>query len=62
MISIYDAPVVMTVEWVRATRTGPRFALTEKVVVVWFAYLYQVSSFLHPLGFTTDYSARQCPS
>lgn len=39
MTTIYDAPAVMTLEWVRATRTDPRFALTGKVVVVWFAYL-----------------------
>lgn len=36
---MYDVPVVMAGEWVRAARTDLRFALAEKVVVVWFAYL-----------------------
>lgn len=44
-----DEPVVMV-----GTGCQSRFALTGKVVAVCFAYLEQVSSFLHPLEFTVN--------
>lgn len=46
-----DEPVVMVGT---GCQSSSRFALTGNVVAVCFAYLEQVSSFLHPLGFTTN--------